>query len=75
MKQALYIEGTRQGYTPSQIGKTMTIGELIELLCEYDEDTEVFIQNDDGYTFGEVSCNTITWGSYDEDGDRYYLGR
>lgn len=58
----LFLEGRRNGYAPSQCGKTMTVGELREYLERYDEDLKVYIRNDGGYTYGN-----ITWGSFEED--------
>lgn len=74
---AIYIEGTRQGYAPDQVERnTMTVRELIdyleELACENGDDTRVFIQNDNGYTFGAINYGTITVGDYDE--NEYDLG-
>ena len=53
-KLGLYINGNRNGYTPSQCGRTLTVGELIRVLEEYDGDLEVFIENDNGYTYGSI---------------------
>lgn len=50
----LFIEGRRNGYAPDQCGRTMTVGELISFLEQFDEDTEVFIKNDNGYTYGNI---------------------
>ena len=58
----LYIEGRRNGYAPDQCGRTMTVGELICFLEQFDDDTEVFLKNDNGYTYGN-----ITEGSFEED--------
>ena len=58
----LFIEGRREGYATDQIGRTMTVGELIEFLEQFDEDAEVFLNNDNGYTFG-----SITESSFEED--------
>lgn len=54
-KERLFIEGRREGYTPRQCGYTMTVGELIEFLEQYDEDTEVMLCNDRGYTYGSIT--------------------
>lgn len=54
MKNALYINGNRNGYEPEQCGRTLTVGELIDLLQEFDEDRPVYLRNDDGYTFGSI---------------------
>lgn len=35
----LRVETLREGYGIDQIRKTLTVGELIELLSEFDEDT------------------------------------
>ena len=51
----LFIEGRREGYAPDQIKRTMTVGELIEFLEQFDEDAEVFLNNDNGYTFGSIT--------------------
>lgn len=64
--KALYIEGRRNGYKPGQCGRTMTVGELIEFLQDFDEDTPIYLKNDNGYTYGN-----ITEGSFEEDDDEY----
>ena len=51
----VFIEGRRNGYSPEQCGRTMTVGELIGFLEQFDEDTEVFINNDNGYTYGNIT--------------------
>ena len=58
----LYIEGRREGYAIDQIDRTMTVGELIEYLEQFDEDTKVYLNNDNGYTYG-----SITGSSFEED--------
>lgn len=54
-KERLFIEGRRDGYSPRQCGYTMTVGELIEYLYQFDEDTEVLLNNDNGYTYGSIT--------------------
>ena len=54
--KALYINGKRNGYSPEQCGTTLTVGELIELLSEYDEDRPVYLRNDNGYTYGSITA-------------------
>lgn len=58
----LYIEGRRTGYSPDQCRRTMTVGELIDFLSRYDEDSPVYLKNDNGYTYGEIQ-----WDSFEED--------
>ena len=50
----LFIEGRRNGYAPDQCGRTMTVGDLIDWLGQFDEDAEVFLINDGGYTYGSI---------------------
>ena len=38
MKNNLILNTKRQGYGTDQCGETLTVGELIELLQDYDED-------------------------------------
>ena len=59
---ALYLNTRRNGYNIGQCGSTITVGELIELLKEYDEDMEIFFRNDNGYTYGNI---------YEEDFSEY----
>lgn len=54
-KEVIYLNTERTGYGPEQCGRTLTVGELIALLEEYDEDTPVFLKNDEGYTYGRVT--------------------
>lgn len=52
---AIYIEGKRNGYGIDQCGSTLTVGELIELLSDFDEDAPVYLRNDNGYTYGSIT--------------------
>ena len=59
----LTIDGRRTGYTIEQVyDMTMTVGQLIAELEGYDEDMPVLLNNDNGYTYGE-----ITWDSFREE--------
>ena len=51
----LFINAHRAGYAPEQIRHTMTVGELIAALEEFDEDTPVFLKHDGGYTYGGIT--------------------
>lgn len=59
-KEVIFIEGRREGYGIEQIRKTMTVGELIDFLSGYDEDTEIYLNNDNGYTYGSITWSSIT---------------
>ena len=65
--EALFINGNRNGYTPDQCGRTLTVGELIAMLEEFDEDTPVYLRNDGGYTYGSIDEDDIRIRHYDED--------
>jgi hypothetical protein len=45
----------REGYGIDQIRRTMTAGELINFLAQYDEDTPVYLSFDNGYTYGGIT--------------------
>ena len=57
----VYIDSRRDGYSPSQCHDTMTVGELIDILSQYDEDQPVYIRNDNGY-----QMDSVTEGEEDE---------
>ena len=63
-KEYLSIEGRRECYAPNQVDDTMTVGELISELRNYDEDMPVILNNDNGYTYG-----SITWSSFNIEED------
>jgi hypothetical protein len=52
--KTLFINANKSGYNVDQCGRTLTVGELIEMLSEFNEDTPVYIQNDRGYTYGHI---------------------
>ena len=44
----IYIEGKRNGYGIDQCGQTLTVGELIEILEQFDYDRPIYLRNDNG---------------------------
>ena len=54
MKKLIYST-SREGYGTNQIRRTMTVGELIDVLSQYDEDTPVYLSFDNGYTYGGIT--------------------
>lgn len=52
MAEKIFLNAEREGYAPDQIHRTMTVGELIEFLENFDEDSEVYLSHDSGYTYG-----------------------
>ena len=57
--ERVYLNTTRYGYTPDQTGVTMSVGELIDALSEYDMESPVYFRNDDGYTYGYLDDKTV----------------
>lgn len=49
------INANRSGYGTDQCGNTMTVGELIEYLQQFEEDAPVYLKHDGGYTFGSIT--------------------
>lgn len=62
MAKVLYINAQREGYGIDQVRHTMTVGELIRYLEDFDEDTPVYLKHDNGYTYGG-----IRWNSFEDD--------
>lgn len=65
----LFINGKRNGYSTEQCGKTLTAGELIEILQGLDEDTPIYIKNDGGYTYGSITSDDIEEGDDEEESE------
>lgn len=67
MKRAIFIDGRRDGYHPNQCSNTMTVAELRSLLDNFNEEDEVFIINDNGYTYGSISPDSFSHGEYNSE--------
>ena len=63
------IETTREGYSVSQCGNTMTVRELIDYLEQFDEDSKIYLSNDNGYTYGSIKSYQIEEQYDDEEDD------
>ena len=65
----LLLEAQREGYATDQVGRTMTVGELIDWLQQYDDDTPIYISNDRGYTYGAIRDSRIReeWDEEEDD--------
>ena len=70
MTRYLMIEGRREGYGPDQLHSTMTVGELMAYLEQFDEDTPVILNNDSGYTYGSISWDSFEEAEFNDDGER-----
>ena len=53
--EILILDTFREGYGIDQIRRTMTVGELIAFLEEYDEETPVYLGFDNRYTYGGIT--------------------
>ena len=71
MKNVLIMEAEREGYGIDQVKRTMTVGELKALLEDYDDNTELYISHDNGYTYGGFLESNFTERTYDEENDEY----
>lgn len=72
MKEIIVINANRSGYGIDQIEHTMTVGELIEALQDFDEETPVYIGNDrwtngSYYTFGGINYPDIDTMDVEDD--------
>ncbi len=62
------IEGRRDHYSASECAKhTTTVGELINILEGYDSDVPIMLNNDEGYTYGEIWASTIEEEDVEDD--------
>lgn len=62
----LTISTFREGYGIYQIRNTMTVGELISFLSDFDEDTPIYLSFDNGFTYGGITENNFE-EDYDDD--------
>lgn len=54
MKPILVLQTSRDAYSPEDVRGTMTVGELLRFLEDFDEDRPVFLSFDNDYTFGGI---------------------
>ena len=70
MKEAIKIEARREAYGISDIGYSLTVGELIDFLRRnYPEDMPIVISNDNGYTYGRITKGSF--GMVEDDEEEY----
>lgn len=72
---AVIINARREGYGTDQIRRTMTVGELISVLEQFDEETPVYIGNDrkdyGWYTYGGINEWDVSETEDDEEDEEY----
>ena len=59
-KTYLKINAERTAYEPMQIVHTMTVGELIRFLENYNDNMPVVLSYDNGYMFGKITENSFS---------------
>ena len=57
-KQVVYITAKRDGYALSQVN-TITVGELINILERFEDDCPIYLNHDNGFTFGGINKGRI----------------
>ena len=69
MRRAVVFESPRDGYTIDQVANgAMTVGELREILDDYDDETLVILSHNLGYTYGSINQQEYLDLSETEDG-------
>lgn len=58
-KTIIALETSRTAYSLDDLGRTMTVGELIDFLSQFDKDTEICFSNDGGRTYGAIEEDCI----------------
>lgn len=58
----VFINTNRNGYAPDQVGRTMTVAELIAALEDLPEDAPVYLKHDGGYTYGGINFEDLEEG-------------
>ena len=61
------INTKRNGYSVDQCGSTLTVAELVDFLSQWDDETPVYLSNDNGYTYGSINFDDISSESEVED--------
>ena len=66
----IVIDAKRQAYdVEGVVGTSITAGELIEILEDFDENTPVILSHDGGYTFGGIKRSFIHGEDSDDEED------
>lgn len=65
-RHIMIIKAERTGYAPDQC-RTCTVGDLIDMLKEYDEDMEIYLSHDHGYTYGGINYANIYEAECDDE--------
>lgn len=55
----IIINAVRDSYSPEECSNTLTVGELIDELSNFDTDEKVVLSFDNGYTYGSITSERI----------------
>ena len=69
--KVFFIDAEREGYDPSQVYETTTLGELAEVFAlaadRKGEDVRVYLRHDGGYTYGGITSEQLEVGEVEEE--------
>jgi len=65
--EKIIIYPGRDGYSTDQCGRSITAGELIEFLSQYDEDTQVYLSTGQSYGVLFTAINSVDVEETEED--------
>lgn len=60
MKTNLIINTVKEGHSTSEVYKTMTVGELMDYLSQFEEDRKVYLTFDNGFTYGGIEHDSFS---------------
>lgn len=65
MDHKIIIEARNTGYSTDQVRKTVTVGELKDMLEYFDDDCKIYLSFDNGYTYGGITeLKESIYGNY-----------
>ena len=67
----LVLDTMREGYEVDQVPETMTVGELISFLSQFDDDLPVYTGHDNRYTYGGITESQFSNEYFEEDDEDY----
>lgn len=72
-RYVITMDVSRDGYSPRQVlGRTCTVGDLMDALSEFDVDEKIVTRHDRGYTYGAVSRRDLREIDTQEDVDESF---
>lgn len=53
------LKTSRDAYKPQDCGYSVTVGKLIDILQEYNQNSKIYFSNDNGYTYGSIIYDSV----------------